>query len=170
MQWLRSGMDLITCESELHGWVSRMPCPILSHMSVRCWESKTVERALPNINWTLLFRLTWDTNFVKILLFQLTSWWDASYFLELGQNSLIWDRIRVILEFISFSEETLEHISKSDIFCWIRKYYGMCLLRGGSWKPFFVVWVPHRKETNSHEFHCFRFLLVSPSSRYLKIS
>ena len=30
MQWLRSGTDLITCESELHGWVSRMACSILS--------------------------------------------------------------------------------------------------------------------------------------------
>ena len=27
---LRSGTDLITCESELHGWVSRMACSILS--------------------------------------------------------------------------------------------------------------------------------------------
>ena len=31
---LRSGTDLITCESELHGWVSRMPCPMLSHMGI----------------------------------------------------------------------------------------------------------------------------------------
>ena len=28
MQWLRSGTDLITYESELHGWVSRMACSI----------------------------------------------------------------------------------------------------------------------------------------------
>ena len=26
--------NLITCESELHGWESRMPCPILSHMGI----------------------------------------------------------------------------------------------------------------------------------------
>ena len=32
MKRLRSGTDLIKCELELHGWVSRMPCPILSHM------------------------------------------------------------------------------------------------------------------------------------------
>ena len=31
----RSGTNLITCESELHGWESRMPCPILSHMGTR---------------------------------------------------------------------------------------------------------------------------------------
>ena len=32
MKRLRSCTDLIRCESELHGWISRMPCPILSHM------------------------------------------------------------------------------------------------------------------------------------------
>ena len=32
MQQLRSCMDLITCESELHCRVSRMPCPMLIHM------------------------------------------------------------------------------------------------------------------------------------------
>ena len=32
MHRLRSGTDLITCEAELHGWESRMPCPILSHI------------------------------------------------------------------------------------------------------------------------------------------
>ena len=30
MQWLRSVPNLITCESELHSWVSRMACSILS--------------------------------------------------------------------------------------------------------------------------------------------
>ena len=39
MKRLRSGTDLITCESELHCWISRMPCPILSHMGIwkRCF-------------------------------------------------------------------------------------------------------------------------------------
>ena len=32
MKRLRSSTDLITCESQLHSWVSRMPCPMLSHM------------------------------------------------------------------------------------------------------------------------------------------
>ena len=27
-----SDKDLITSESELHGWVSRIPCPMLSHI------------------------------------------------------------------------------------------------------------------------------------------
>ena len=31
---LRSGTDLITYESELHGWVSKVPCPMLSHIGI----------------------------------------------------------------------------------------------------------------------------------------
>ena len=27
--------DLITGESEMHGWVSKMPCPMLSHIGTR---------------------------------------------------------------------------------------------------------------------------------------
>ena len=27
--------DLITCESELHGWVSQTPCPMLGHLGTR---------------------------------------------------------------------------------------------------------------------------------------
>ena len=47
--------NLIICESELHGWESRMPCPILSHMGIRLYHSQCnyLIRHVPNRRCTL---------------------------------------------------------------------------------------------------------------------
>ena len=53
----------------------------------------------------------------------------------------------------------------------LQAYLGGIVENPSLWFPFCGVpklyKIPHRKETNSHQFHCFRFLSVSPSSHYL---
>ena len=67
MKILRSCTDLVTCESELHGWISRMPCPILSHMGTvtaklssgeSLWDSQPGVSA-KHCQWVSCFKVHW---------------------------------------------------------------------------------------------------------------
>ena len=76
MSWLRSGTNLITCESELHGCESRMPCPILSDIGTRTcqkqffqgtWQARAFLFASSEWYWCALPRRNSFRRFINLM-------------------------------------------------------------------------------------------------------